>query len=1152
MSPSLLVVVSLALILAVSALAAPVELYVAPNGSDAWSGTRPQPAPNDGPFATLGRAQAEVRKLKADGKLTDGATVYVRGGVYELAAPLTLGPEDSGTPEHPVVYRAYSDEKPSLVGARKVTGFKPYKGGILQCDLRGTPLEKVAFRQLFFRGERMVLARYPNVDPTDPHFGTWAHVLSVDGPNVKDHFTCTDDVIKDWTRIDRAQVCIHPAYGWAWNIVPIKSVDRETKTITLGRNVSYDLRVGDRYYVQNLFEELDAPGEWYLDADTSTLYFWPPADLAEGDVLAPVIDTVIAMEGAGNVVVRGFTIEACDGSAVTLKDCESCLIAQSTIRNCGAWGVTVAGGHRSGARGNDIYWTGAGGVSLAGGDRKTLERGDNFADNNYIHHIACFQRTYNTGVNINGCGNTASHNLIHDCYHQGILMGGNDNTVEYNVIHHTNLGSEDTGGLYMSSRDYTARGNVIRWNTFHHVGGFGKANSWQPVQDGKVKFEYPHFTWGIYLDAPEVGCTMFGNVLYSVPVCGMFNHEGRDNIWENNLIVDAPAFQVSSGNYPDLDEQSYSYVKALREKGGYDVYLKHYPELATYTDDPATHHTCAPGQFVRNIIYYTPEGGKMMRERNKSAWDGGQLVWTFSGSRSAFEGFRFDGNCVYGPPDLPLRFSLTLRPDARKLLSWDEWRALGQDAHSLLDDPEFVDAAKGDYRLRPDSPALKLGFQPIPFDKMGPYQDELRATWPIVEAPGASALGDFTTERYFQLPGYEPAPAHEFAPRKGAPNAFARLKAGEPVTVVVFAGGNHAQGGWRAAVADWLRQQYPQAKVTDIDASICGCVRGSPFSVYRFGHEVLAAKPDLVFVDFASDDNEGNAEGIWAAIEGVVRQAWSADPNLDLVFVYAFRPGYEESYAKGVCPTPVSAHERLADRYGIPSINMGVRIAEMARAGELVIKAAPGEGGGKPIFTNDGVYTTPAAWAIYAQVIEDGLAKLAGEGAIGPHALGAPFRPGNLERAKQIPITQQMLGGEWQRIAPAKIGSRDFTKHFDGIWFTGKPGATLTFRFKGTDASVFDLMGPATGRVKVTVDGKDAGVREQVDRWAYYYRLAALPIASGLEDAEHTVTLELLADPPGRDVPIEEAKKADQYKPEDFEGTVLHFGCLRIVGEPVP
>jgi len=1136
-------------------------LYVATNGNDAWSGKLPAPnaAETDGPVATLPKARERMRQLKAAGQLDDGATVFVRGGSYELRETFELGPDDSGTADAPVAYRAYANEKPVLLGARRVTGFRPWKGAILQCDLKGTPLEDVRFRQLFFRGERMEMARYPNVDPDDPHFDTWAHVLAVDAPGVKDHFTCTDDVIKSWTRVKSAEICIHPAYGWAWNIVPIKEASREEKRITLAGNVSYELRVGDRYFVRNLLEELDAPGEWYLDRDSHTLFFWPPDVPGEGgntcdEVWAPTIDTVVAVKGASHFTLRGFTIEACDGDAVRLHDSNDCLVAGSVIRNCGAWGVNVRGGRRSGASGNDVYATGAGGILLDGGDPKTLQRGDNFATNNYIHHVAEFRRTYNTAVNVRGVGNTADHNLIHDCYHQGILMGGSDNTVEYNIVHHTNLGSEDTGAIYMSSRNYLSRGNVIRHNVFHHVGGFGKANSWTPVRDGRVKFEYPHFTWGIYLDAPETGVHVYGNVLFCVPVCGMFNHSGKDNTWENNIVVDCPGFRASVWGRDDLFETSWNHVRRAKKEGYWGRYLQHYPDLERYDEDEPRANTMFNCKFVRNIVYYSKDGGSWMRERNKAAWADGQLVWTYRGHREDFPEFEFDHNCVWAPQGIDPKFDLTLAPEARRLLSWEEWKATGKDEHSVFADPLFVDPANHDYRLRPESPALALGFKRIPFDKIGPYRDELRVSWPIVEAPGAAALGEFTTERFFQLPKDKPVKASEFVPRGGIPNLAAKLEANKPITIVCFAGGSHAQGGWFREFTDDLRKRRPGADVRGILADIHGGARGSPFSLYRFGHEVLRHKPDLIFVDFASDDTESDPRRIWPTVEGMVRQALAADPDMDLVFVYAFKTGMETDYAEGLCPPAVSAYEKLADHYGIGSINMGCQIAEMAREDKLVIRAtreAAKQLDGKPVFTHDGVYTSAAANRLYARTIGDRFQELLDGAADAPSsrpasALAKPFRTDHLERAIQTPLTEAMLTGKWERRDPGPLA-----KHFEALWFTNTPGAKLTFKFRGTAASLFNVIGPDSGRVRITVDGDDQGIRDQVDRWCHYQRISALHVAGGLEDKQHTVTVELLEEPPDRSAPVDEAKKLGKYDPKAFEGVTLRIGWIRIVGESV-
>ena len=106
------------------------------------------------------------------------------------------------------------------------------------------------------------------------------------------------------------------------------------------------------------------------------------------------------------------------------------------------------------------------------------------------------------------------------------------------------------------------------------------------------------------------------------------------------------------------------------------------------------------------------------------------------------------------------------------------------------------------------------------------------------------------------------------------------------------------------------------------------------------------------------------------------------------------------------------------------------------------------------------------------------------------------------------------------------MAGASFSNHFDRLWVTNTPGATLTFKFTGTRAWIFNVFGPGTGSVKVTVDGVDKGVRQQVDPWSYYYRLGSLEIASNLPPGEHTATVELLPDPPDRAAPIEVCEKS--------------------------
>ena len=526
-----------------------VTIFVAPQGNDVWSGSLAEPnaAKTDGPLATLAAAREKIRGLKKDGPLpAGGVEVVLRGGMYFLERTFQLAEADSGTAEVPVVYRAAAGEKVQLIGGRPIRGFEPYRGAILKANVAAQGLKGVYFRQLFFDGRRQPLARYPNFDPKNPYGGGWAYV---DGkpvppgqeiPNESHRtFQYKEKDARQWSRPEEAELFAFPRYNWQNIDVSIAAVNREKRIITLTGDTYYPLRPGDRYYVQNIFEELDSPGEWYLDRRTETLYFWPPASLEGKTVCAPTLSTLVAIgPGTAHVTVRGFILETPSATTVTLEKAHDCLIAGNTIRNAGDYygsGVEVKEGQRNGVVGNDIYEIGCHGISLSGGDRITLTPAGNYAENNYIHHTGVFYKQ-GVGVNLEGVGNRATHNLIHDCPRMGILFSGNNLAIEYNHIRHVNLETCDTGGIYTGGRDWiSSRGTRICYNYLHDMLGYGQQNG---------KWVSPYDTVGIYLDDNAGGVDIIGNVV-ARSIRGLVNlHNARDTRIENNILIDGMQEQV--------------------------------------------------------------------------------------------------------------------------------------------------------------------------------------------------------------------------------------------------------------------------------------------------------------------------------------------------------------------------------------------------------------------------------------------------------------------------------------------------------------------------------------------------------------------------------------------------------------------------------
>jgi hypothetical protein len=525
---------TLALFLSLTCSAFSADWYVAREGRDEWSGklAAPNAEKTDGPFATLLRARDAARAEKGP------RTIHLRAGLYELPQGLSFDAQDSGTADAPVIWQAFEKEQPVLIGGRAITDWKPWKDGILQADVGAQGFKGIAFKQLLFSGQRQILARYPNFDPQNPYGGGWAYAdgemwpmyAEKDGED-KHTLLVKEQDWRNWAHPGNVEVFIFPRYNWWNNILRVKSADTEKRIITTVQDGSYAMRANDRYYFQGALEELDAPGEWYLDRQTATLYFQPPAAIESAPVYAPTTRDILKIESADYLVLRGLIFECAEGGAVVFTKTNHCRVIGCTVRNVGdlsGSGVSVNGGTDNGIVGCDISFTGSNGIALSGGDRPSLTEAQNFADNCYIHHVGVFYKQ-GVGVALSGVGQRVSHCLIHDTPRFGISFAGNSHVLEYNHLRHLALETEDVGATYCGGRDWISpRGTIIRYNFIHDVLGYGWNGKWVS----------PYFAWGIYLDDNSGGVDVIGNI---VARCGrslIHGHSARDCRVENNVFIE--------------------------------------------------------------------------------------------------------------------------------------------------------------------------------------------------------------------------------------------------------------------------------------------------------------------------------------------------------------------------------------------------------------------------------------------------------------------------------------------------------------------------------------------------------------------------------------------------------------------------------------
>lgn len=665
------------------------EFFVALDGDDDNPGTLAKP------FATVQKA-ADV--------MAAGDTCYIRGGTYLLEDSINLGNSNSGGEDNPITYCPYPGEEVILTGAveldpdyfeavidNDILDRLPVRarGKVMQLDLAAAGITDygqiqtldwntvpVTEAELIFNNRAMHLARWPNKG-----FAYTGNVIQRGSETEPSIFEYNSDRPQRWNQADDIWMLGFWWQEWCDASVKVASIDTINKTIqTVSAPDSFG-RVGilsdKRYYFFNLLEEIDTPGEFYIDRTTGILYFYPPDELQGNRIQLTVLDKpLLTMSNVSNVIVESLTFEATRDNAILITGGSNNLFAGCTIRNTGRRAASVQAGSDIGFKSCDIYGNGYGGLSLGGaGDIKTLTPGKLFAENNHIYNWERRKKMYAAPVNISSVGNIISHNLMHGSWHSAIAFSGNDHLITFNEIHNIIKHSNDSAAAY-SGRGWTRSGTEIKHNFIHHIHGI-------PTHD--------IIGVGVYPDDGLSGIYVTGNVFYDVDLA-FFSHGGRGSIVKNNMIIDC--YRSVSFMDPTLvDWWDSRYESLLRRLDGVPY------------DDP-------DGPYAKYPHLKTLIADLQRREQNPDNED-----YKIPKDNSAVRNFLYDTN------DIESSDNIVTYGVFEDNLMFD-----------MSQDPGFIDYDNMNFALSPDSIVYEQipGFEEIPFDRIGLYTDQYRKTLPTL------------------------------------------------------------------------------------------------------------------------------------------------------------------------------------------------------------------------------------------------------------------------------------------------------------------------------------------------------------------------------------------------------------------------------------
>lgn len=688
-----------------------ITFYVAPKGNDTNPGTIALP------FATLGKARDAIREYKT--KSLKGGEKYVirlRGGIYYFDREVVFDERDQGSSDNSVLIENQEHEKVVFSGGvtlpsnafRLVTEKKMLdrlrpeaRGKVYEFDLKSnnvsydSTLTRQGFAhdiqpsscRVFFNKEFLTLARWPNegklpigkvIDPgSKPR---WEKNLPPRGASFRYDY----DRAKTWNKANDIWIYGIFSNGYSDDNIQVKSFDTKKKILTTvqphiygvySTNDSSNWDVASSrhlrgYYVYNLPEELDIPGEYYIDRKEGKLYLWPPSSIEVAEIeLSQNTSPLLILYNTSNITIRGISFECSRGMGIYMDYVSNIHVDNCVFRNLGLMAVSFGDkyhsvklpvknnlkSHNTVINENNlienctIYNMGSGAIHLQGGDRTLLKPGKNIVDNCEIYQYCRINHSGVTAITVGGVGNTISHCYIHDSENMAVYFKGNNHILEYSHIKNVCTTSSDAGSVY-AGRNPSEQGTVIRYNFFESI-------------------THPkNMVCAIYLDDGTCGYRIYSNVFYR---CGTSEIEngfgafhingGFGNYMANNVFVECKkAYNGTSWSDTKwVDYLTHVVHNKLKKEVNIEseIFQNAYPMLKT----------------LRDTINF------------------------------------------------PLRINYT----SNDLLYNCQKYSTGMWQHNIcfrtLKDPGFIDAERQDFNLKENSVVFKAipGFLPIPFSEIG-------------------------------------------------------------------------------------------------------------------------------------------------------------------------------------------------------------------------------------------------------------------------------------------------------------------------------------------------------------------------------------------------------------------------------------------------